>query len=143
MPKIFRSMLAENGKPKVGSASKMLGVRVPPNPEPDLPVDGNGDVHPKSGGMSVVPDWRSLPDFLIPKRLRALRPDASGSNNLVCWSLGDGAFDEVDLTEKLRLRPDPDDPAGHGFVEPNHTMTVQRFQESLAETRDQWIKDET
>ena len=140
MLKVFRSMLADGGKPNVGSESKMLGVRVASNPQADIPVDGNGDVHPATGGMSVAPDWRKLPSFLIPKRLKPLIPDACGSNNLVFWSMGDGPFEENDLTDKLRFRPDPDDPANHGFVEPNALMIIDHFQKALAETRDQWQK---
>jgi hypothetical protein len=42
MPTIYRSMKqAEDGLPVVGSNSKELGVRVPPNPNADVDLDGN------------------------------------------------------------------------------------------------------
>jgi hypothetical protein len=143
MPKIYRTMLADGGKPKVGSESKMLGVRIAPTPRPDIPVDQAGNVHPDTGGMSVVPDWRELPYFLVPMRLKAVRPDARGSNQLTCWSLGEGLFEVGSLADKLVLRPDSNDPTAHGFVEPSDVMSIENYQEALAETQDQWVIDET
>ena len=32
--------------PKLGDSPKLLGVRVPPNPNPDIQPDAGGDVHP-------------------------------------------------------------------------------------------------
>ena len=142
MPKIYRTMLTDGGKPKVGSESKMLGVRIAPNPHADIPVDEHGNVHPETGGMSVAPAWRKLPYFLIPKRLKALRPDACGSNHVACWSLGEGLFKQGDMSDKLVLRPDPEDPARHGFVEPKGEMSIDTYQDALAETREHWVIDE-
>jgi hypothetical protein len=142
MPKLFRSMISENGKPKVGTESKMLGVRIAPNPNADIPVDGNGHVQPQTGGMSVRSNWRKLPYFLIPKRLRPLVPKACGSNNLVCWSIGTGPFLSGDLTNNLLFRPDPDDATVHGFVEPKDEMSIEELQDALAQTRDQWVNGE-
>ena len=142
MPKIYRTMLADGGKPKVGSESKMLGVRIAPTPQADIPVDEQGVVYPQTGGMSVAPEWRKLPYFLVPKRLRALRPDARGSNQLACWTLGQGAFKQGDLSDNLVLRPDPNGLARHGLVEPKVEMSIETFQEALAKTRDRWVIDE-
>ena len=142
MPKIFRSMLEDGGKPKVGSASKMLGVRVAPNTPPDIPVDGNGDVHPKSGGMSVAPDWRKLPDHLIPRRLKQFIPRARGRDDLVCWRLGDLDFLDGQPIGLLVLRVDPARTDKHGFVEPASLMSIVDYQCALASTRDDWIPDE-
>lgn len=132
MPKICRSMLEDGGKPKVGPEGKMLGVRVAPDPRPDIAADANGNVHPHSGGMSVAPHWRELPSFLIPKRLKSLVPDACGSNKLVCWTTGQGEFVEGNLNNDLRLRPDPKDPLSHGFVEPAREMKIDDLQLALA-----------
>ncbi len=101
MPKICRSMLEDGGTPKVGSGGKLLGVRLSTDP-PDIRVDPNGDVHPNTGGMSVAPEWRKLPSFLIPRRLKPLLPDACGSNKLVCWTMGEGRFEEGDVNSELR-----------------------------------------
>ena len=140
MPKIYRTMLVEGGKPKVGTESKMLGVRVAPNPHPDIAVDEHGTVHPATGGMSVVPEWRELPWHLIPRRLH---PRARGHDDLVCWRLGDGLFERNALNGDLILRPDPDMPTTHGFVEPANAMAIAEYQGALVATRDDWIRDES
>ncbi len=142
MPKICRSMFAEGDKPKVGSGSKMLGVRVSPDPNLDLPVNVNGNVSPRSGGMSVAPDWKDLPSFLIPKRLIDLYPDARGSNQLVLWTMGDGAFQTGAFANDLDFRQDPNDSNVHGLVEPAREMKIAEFQAALAATQDQWRKVE-
>ena len=142
MPKIFRSMLAEGEKPKVGRESKMLGVRIPPDPYADVPVDLNGHVHPQTGGMSVAPDWRKLPYFLIPERLKSFVPRARGKNDLVCWSLGEGDFESTTLNDHLELRVDQGHSPKHGVVEPKFEMLIDNFQAALAQTGDLWVIDE-
>ena len=142
MPKMFRSMLDEGGKPKVGNDGKLLGVRIPPDPNADLPVDPNGKVHPQTGGMSVAPDWRKLPYFLIPKRLNASVPRARGKNDLVCWSMGEGDFESATLNDHLELRVDQGHAPTHGVVEPNFEMMIDSFQAALSQTCDLWVIDE-
>ena len=45
MPTIYRAMKrADDGLPAVGSNSKELGVRVPPNPNAEIDLDENGNV---------------------------------------------------------------------------------------------------
>ncbi len=48
--------------PRIGDSPKCLGVRLPPNPNPDILVDANGEVHPATnsglGGMSCAPSFR-------------------------------------------------------------------------------------
>src|SRR6266513_2698101 len=101
MPLVYRSMLADGDKPLVGNTAKTLGVRVPPAPNPDLPVNADGTVNPRTGGMSVVSHWRHLQVWRIPRRLstRFLGDKgvhgASGSNALVCWRMGEGPFHEA------------------------------------------------
>jgi hypothetical protein len=133
-------MFAEGGKPKVGSESKMLGVRITPNPHADIPVDGNGNVHPETGGMSVAPAWRKLPWHLIPRRLDRR---GCGHDDLVCWRFGDGDFEIGNLNDDLVLRPDPNQLDKHGVVEPARLMAIAEYQGALAATCDQWIKDES
>ncbi|MCI0681285.1 MAG: hypothetical protein L0Y71_04205 [Gemmataceae bacterium] len=142
MPQVYRSMLADGGKPKVGAQSKMLGVRVQPHANADIVVDDQGNVHPNTGGMSVAPGWRQLPSFLIPKRLRHLAPDACGRNQLVCWQMGEGAFVAARLADDLQLQPDADKPMVHGVIEPAQSMSIAQYQSSLAATRDHWMQDE-
>lgn len=142
MPKICRSMFADGDKPQVGNGSKMLGVRMAPDPNPDIGVDAKGNVSARTGGMSVAPEWKELPSFLIPKRLKHLFPDARGNNHLVLWETGDGDFQAGSLTKDLDFRPDPSDPAVHGFVEPSREMTAAEYQAALSATQDLWLKVE-
>jgi hypothetical protein len=142
MPLIYRAMLADGNKPQVGSAATMLGVRVPPAANPDLPVDPQGNVRPASGGMSVAPAWRLLPVHRIPRRLRHLFPRAAGSNQLHCWRLGDGLFTAGPLAAGLYFRPDPHNAIRHGFVEPSQEMRLLDYQAALAATQLQWLVDE-
>src|SRR6266446_5522215 len=108
MPRIYRSMLADGGKPKVGCSAVMLGVRVPPNKDADLPVESDGTVRPNTGGMSVAPAWRYLPRWRISKRLRDKVEGASGRVDAFCWRMGSGGFDAEELSTGLVLRPDGD-----------------------------------
>ncbi len=138
MPLIFRSMLADGGKPMIGTRSKALGVRVPT----DISPDAQGRVAPGTGGMSVVSAWRLLLPHLIPRRLRPLVPHAAGTNALVCWRMDDGTFVAGPLAPGLFFRPDPWDPHRHGFVEPEREMDLGDYQAALAATVELWVMDE-
>lgn len=72
MPLIYRAMLKDGDKPRVGSKKNMLGVRVPPDKPFDIPVGQTfgtfGDIassfskelamSPKVKGTSNVPEGR-------------------------------------------------------------------------------------
>jgi hypothetical protein len=118
----------------VGAGRKMLGVVVRDN-RPDIMVSEEGRVSPGTGGMSVAPDWRLLPHYRIPKRLRQFAPDATGSDQYCCWRMGDGPFTDAPLTDHLSLRQDAPD---HGIVEPSRHMLIDEYQSCLAATRDLW-----
>jgi hypothetical protein len=135
MALIYRVMAQDGDYPMVGETSHQLGVRA----GIDLPVDENGNVHPEMGGMSVSPDWKLLPYFLIPKRLRQLVPAARGSNSRRCWKMGDGPFELGNLAEGLVLRPDSQE---HGVVEPAQATSLTEFQAELAATREHWVDGE-
>jgi hypothetical protein len=136
-------MLADaDGKPKVGASAKTLGVRVSPDSKPDLPVDGEGCVLPATGGMSVAPSWRQLPPWRIPKRLQAVAGEAIGSDALICWRIGEGAFVRGPVADKLVLCPDEGEAPVHGVVEPSTRMALDQYQGALFATREQWVRDE-
>ena len=62
MATIYRTMRrASDDRPVVGSNSKELGVRVPPNPNADVDLDDSGKVILNGKGMSVAENWRHLP----------------------------------------------------------------------------------
>lgn len=139
MPLVYRAMRADpedSSKPELAASGRALGVR-----PADIPVDGNGDVAPGTGGMSVSPTWRDLPGFRIPMRLRATCNKAAGPNDNYCWRMGDGPFQAAAVTSELNLRPDPQRDT-HGFIEPARIMSHGEYEKSLADTQDQWTIDE-
>jgi hypothetical protein len=143
MPTIYRSMKrAEDGLPIVGSNSKELGVRVPPNPNADVDLDGNGHVITNGKGMSVADHWRYMLGHLVPKRLVPICPGATGSNSLTCYKLGEGAFAGAPLDDELVLVLKSHDPHT-GNVAPSQSVPIQQFQAALAATRTRWQPDET
>ncbi len=133
----------------MGVTANTLGVRVPPDAHPDLPVNSDGTVTPRTGGMSVAPSWRLLPPWRIPRRLGTKSlgakgvQGARGSDALICWRMGVGSFAEGMINDLLLFRPDPADSTIHGVVEPAVAMPQADYQTALAATRDEWQKDET
>lgn len=134
-PKIVRSMREEVGKPLLGPRD--LGVRTPPDLYADITPDAADEVQPGTGGMFVAPDLRDLPARLVPRRLRHLVPTVAGNDDRFIWALGEGAFVEGRVASGLTLRPDPER-AGHGFVEPERSMTLTDCAAALDATRDDW-----
>lgn len=127
--------------PVVGNDAKSLGVRI----GPDLTVDvTTGLVALDGKGMSVVPDWRHLVYYRIPRRLRHLVPGAAGSDVTFCFVLGSGPFTAGNVTSDLELIPDAGPPPiVHGVVAPNRVMPTQNYLDALAATRSDWVIDET
>jgi hypothetical protein len=158
MPKIFRVMKEEAGKPRLGSGGSTLGVRLPGGAGgTDITPDADGNVRPGRKGMSVAPDLEALLRHLpnqVPRRLRFLESDpdvpedlrrlagrARGENSLHVWSMGEGPFESGPLTEDLELLPDPV-PAYHGVVIPVRKMPAVDYQKALWGTQALWSKDE-
>jgi hypothetical protein len=140
MPLVFRSMLGDGDKPKVGSDDNHLGVRVKPHRRPDLPVKDNA-VSPGTGGMSVNPSLDELVKrpHLVPRRLKKRFPGARAVDAMVLWRLGDGPFDSSAIADGLVLRPDKKVPCTHGVVEPAKSMLLRDYQDLLAATGDSWM----
>lgn len=138
MPLVYRSMLRDGDRPEIGPDKKMLGVKVAGDQYDDITPDATGRVHPGTGGMSVSPAWRDLPPHRIPKRLRAICPKAAGNNGMECWRLGSGPFESGSITDRLHLRVDSQT---HGLVEPATMMSLDEYQDALAETVDDWSID--
>jgi hypothetical protein len=114
---------AEDGVPEVGATGRYLGVR----PDVDVPVDECGVVGSGAGGMSVVPPPVTN---LAPHRL----PRGFGGRSK------DPVFElETDeLPEALTYRPDPENPEGHGFIEPARRMAFEEYERAVHETRGLW-----
>ena len=90
--------------------------------------------------MSVAPDWRLLPPWRIPHRLAHIVPQARGRNEDACWRLGEGDFLADLIGEQLSFIPDR---LNHGVVEPAFVMRFDEYQAALADTRDDWLIDES
>ncbi|HTU89487.1 MAG TPA: hypothetical protein VMF69_05265 [Gemmataceae bacterium] len=143
MPMIFRTMKrADDGLPVVGSNSKELGVRIPPNPNADIDLDANDCVVLNGKGLSVAANWRKLPGYLIPKCLRTLFPGAAGPNTLACYKMGTGVFAPAAVSNALTLVLKKGNPQS-GNIVPNQSVHRDQFQADLAAIRDQWTVDET
>ncbi len=140
MPFIFRAMLREEDKPRIGRSPNMLGVRVPPAVHSDVSLGSSGNALPGNKGMSVAPNWRTLPAHRLPRRLRNFVPRASGPDIMSCWRLAEFPFVDGPLTPELHLRIDS---ATHGQIAPSVSMPLEQFEDALARTRDFWIIDES
>lgn len=142
MPEIWRAMRVVWDRPEIGGGAVLLGVRIAPDPNPDIHPE-EGTVHPGTGGMSVSPSPEALPPHRQPRRLFASDPnrfpEARGPNSLRCWHLGDGAFLAGSVTDALVLRLDPDRPDQHGFVEPASPMLLSLYESALEATLDFWV----
>jgi hypothetical protein len=121
----------EDGMPLLGASASTLGIRVhdPRNPGKvcDIKPDGEGLVHPETGGLSVTPD--------VPERMYYRhRPVALGglSTNPL-FAIGADR-----LGPKLKYRPDPDKPEGHGFIEPAVSMKAEEYVQAISALRDAW-----
>lgn len=127
-------MKADGAFPLVEQSAAGLGVR----PQ-DINVNPSGDVRPNSGGMSVAPEWRSLPHWRIPRRLQHRCQKATGRDELFCWRLGEAEFKNEPIGSFLMLQVDS---PRHGLVQPAGIMPLAEYQRALAGTRSGWTIDE-
>jgi hypothetical protein len=124
---LFRAMKpGPDGFPIADESPRTLGSRL--NGE-DIPVSRDGNVEQRTGGMSVSPD--------DPTRLPWHRrpPEWGGTGKDPVYQIEAEA-----LGRELVYRPDPDDPQGHGFVEPVRWMPFEEYQRALWETRREWTR---
>ena|GEM_PF-6763672 len=123
--KLFRKMYEDpDGKPTVGNTSMKLGVRPADPAQPyrksDVPaVNGSDVVNPGEGGLSCYSD---------PGKIRIQ------SKKLVLWSI-----EEKVLPQGLIVRPDSN---SHYLIEPSRGMTLDDLQNLLADSRDDWTREE-
>ena len=105
----------------VGPTARTLGVR----PGDDIPVVA-GRVSPGTGGMSVVPDNpMNLPDHRRPVPL-------GGTGKDPIWGIDRGS-----LGGDVVYRQDK---PTHGLFEPAREMSLDEFQEALADLASRWFK---
>ena len=129
-PGIYRGMLEENGLPKVGNSPKELGVRVPPDPNPDIQPDAAGNVHPptllSSRGMSCAPRVQDLPFHRRPAHWSGTQSQM----DFQVWQIAEG-----DLGSDLMAFRDS---ARHITIGPARTLTLDQFRAALAGTQSKW-----
>jgi hypothetical protein len=114
---------ATDDLPLVGPTSRTLGVRA----QIDIPVDSDGMVQPGVGGMSVSPHAPEL----LPRHRRP--PEFGGTGKDPVWVLDTGTLDH-----RLICRAGPDNPSSHAFIEPSFRMSLDSYEQALAETRGSW-----
>lgn len=122
MRMVFRAMREDPaGGPLVGPTARALGVR----PGDDIPVI-DGRVGPGTGGLSVAPDFpRNLPEHRRP-------PHLGGTGKDPVWGL-----DADSVAGDVVFRQDK---STHGLFEPAREMSIEEFQEALANLASQWVK---
>ncbi len=114
---------AEDGLPRAGVTARTLGARA----GTDIIVDSDGMVRPGTGGVSVAPnDIMELPSFRRPREF-------GGTGKDPVWFI-----ETDDLGAELRYRPDPDNPASHGFIQPARRMAFGEYQAALHASRGAW-----
>lgn len=149
MPKVYRTMFEQNGKPRVGGVSCELGVRPPgrlrQNGQPeiaDVDMDAKGDVVLNKKGMSVfrsLADLARLPSRLVPIHLAEKVRGAVGPTGTRIWTMGQGLFASGPLTGSLELH---ESGTKHGNVCPSHIMQIASLQTALAQTQNSWTIEE-
>lgn len=114
---------AEDDSPLVGGSARYLTVRR----DVDILVDEEGMVEPEAGGMSVSPPpVRNLHPLRLPRELGGVGKDPVFE------------VETDELHEALAYRPDPENPEGHGFVEPSRWMPFAEYERAVHETRPLW-----
>jgi hypothetical protein len=137
MPLVYRAMKRDDDSlPTVELSAKGLGVR----PGTDVDVDQQDHVIVNGKGMSVAPNWRVLPLWRIPKRLRAKVPGAIAPNNTYCFRTGTGPFLAEPFAPGLELVPDS---PTHGNLAPAKSVPLVQYLGDLAATRANWQIDES
>ncbi len=103
-----------------------MGVRVPPDPFPDIQLQADGTVIPGGGGMSVAPHD---PRNLAPHR----RPAEFGG-------VGHDPVWEYSMDRGLGSVEYSSDSDHHGVIEPNARMDLRVYEKALEDTKDGWVK---
>src|SRR5262245_42419293 len=130
-----------DGLPKVGTQSKCLGVREPPDRHADVNIDAAGYVILDGNGLSVTADWRQLPGHLIPEHLDDGFNGASGKGMRV-FVHGSEGFSEGPVAAGLQLRHKPRSSTS-GNVTPVASVPLAQYQNDLRATRPDWVDDES
>ena len=116
---VFRGMIEDGGKPKVGNTARTLGAR----PNVDIPIDKNGMVYPETGGISVAPSPEDLPAHRRPSAF-----DGTGKEPVWKMSTSDLGSDLAYVQDK----------PNHGTIQPSKPMPFDDYQKALEGTQRNW-----
>jgi hypothetical protein len=131
-----------DGLPKVGSQSKCLGVREPPNAHADVDLDDAGNVVLNRRGLSVVADWRQLSGHLVPEHLDDGANGASGKGMQV-FVHGTGDFTDASAVAENLVLLHKQGRNNSGNVTSKASVPLAQFQRDLQATRPGWSVDES
>src|SRR5438105_1332185 len=107
--------------PVIDASRTTLGVKL--HDSPDIRMDRDALVYPRTGGMSVAPTPEDLPAGYRPRSL-------GGRSGRPVWE-----FDLGNLPSDLAFRPTS---ATHGVIEPARVMPVDEYQQALHSLRAFW-----
>jgi hypothetical protein len=122
---VFRGMTEDGGHPKAEPTARGLGVRVPPDPSPDVDVV-NGVVLANGKGMSMA----RLTPLNLPRHRRP--PEWGGTGKDPVWVTSPAIFIGP-------LSYNPDTPT-HANASAARDLPVAAMQGALAGTRLVWVK---
>jgi hypothetical protein len=125
---LFRTMRADtDGLPLLGRARDRLGVVIA-GERPDVIVQDDGTILPKSGGMSAFIDPRKMPKPLRPRSL--LEKPGESAHPIFILS-------EEMLLGALCFRRGTDK-GFHGVVEPREQCALDKYEDEIGATRPHW-----
>jgi len=140
---MFRVMeKEEDGLPKIKDDAG-LGIRYADESSGirEVRLDADGKVKIEKKGMSVFRAWREVPLIRRPERLGG--PNR-GDEDTYCFRLGDGPWESgIILEDKLDMLAPTGNNPNHGVVRPIKLVTLAEYRTHLAETRSNWILDES
>lgn len=131
---LFRTMTpGQDGFPLAGRSKRQLGVVIPgAGIDPrrvDIAPDPGGDVHPRSGGMSVAPE--TMWNLRLHRRPRGMSRGATGQAIDRVYAI----YPVAVSTEALDVRATS---PVHSLVEPSRPMDLATYERALAATRAEW-----
>ncbi len=145
MALLYRAMIEENGKPKIGRSPRMLGVRLTIDIDVEqVPLDWldeQGDLQPSveqinstnileiamrnNKGMSTSLSIGALPAFRKP-------PEFGGTGKDPLWQIDD--YKILGDIEAVQDSPT------HVSIMPRQTMLLKKYETAIANTQNDWVK---
>jgi hypothetical protein len=111
----------DDGLPEIGESLATLGIR-----PKDIDVDEDGNVIPRTGGLSVTPNSiQNMPKFLKPRAL-------GGEGRRPVFELQTASLDDALCARWVA--------ADHAFVEPSFSYPFPTYVSNIHATRPNWVK---